>query len=95
MTTRTAPADAITPAPPVPPPQAQPDQLVPPVQPGHQPPLNWSHFKPKFTGKLKEDAEAHLLCTNDLMDTHNFPDNVKIQRFWLTLIGEARCSMNH
>ena len=26
--------------------------------------LNWSHFKPDFSGK-PEDAEAHLLRTND------------------------------
>ena len=23
--------------------------------------LNWSDFKPEFSGKLEEDAEAHLL----------------------------------
>ena len=27
---------------------------------------------------------------NDWMDTHDFLDNVKVQRFCLTLIGEAR-----
>ena len=27
---------------------------------------------------------------NDWMDMHDFPDNVKVQRFCLTLIGEAR-----
>ena len=32
-------------------------------------PLNWSHFKPKFSGKPDEDAEAHLLRTNNWMDT--------------------------
>ena len=69
---------------------AQPDQLVPQAQQGHQPPLNWFHFKPEFAGKPGDDAEAHLLCTNDWMDTHNPPDDVKVQRFCLTLIGEAR-----
>ena len=24
-------------------------------------PLNWSNFKPEFSGKPEEDAEAHLL----------------------------------
>ena len=24
--------------------------------------LNWSNFKPEFSGKLNEDVEAHLLC---------------------------------
>ena len=34
--------------------------------------------------------EAHLFHTNDWMNTHNFPENVKVQRFCLTLVGEAR-----
>ena len=49
--------------------------------------LNWSHFKPKFAGKPEEDAD--LPRANDWMDTHDFPDNVKVQRFCLTLVGEA------
>ena len=32
----------------------------------------------------------HLLRTNDWMNTHDFPDDVKVQRFCLTLTGEAR-----
>ena len=31
------------------------------IQPAHMPQLNWSHFKPEFTRKPNEDAEAHLL----------------------------------
>ena len=27
---------------------------------------------------------------NNWMDTHEFPDQVKVQRFCLTLVGEAR-----
>ena len=27
--------------------------------------LNWSNFKPEFSGKPDENAEAHLLCSND------------------------------
>ena len=27
--------------------------------------INWSNFKPEFLGKPEEDAEAHLLCSND------------------------------
>ena len=34
--------------------------------------LNWSHFKPDFSGKPEEDAEVHLLRTNDRMTTHDF-----------------------
>ena len=37
--------------------------------------LNWSYFKPEFSGKPEEDAEEHLLSTNDWMETHNFPDD--------------------
>ena len=36
------------------------------------------------------ESEAHLLRTNNWMDTHEFPDHVEVQRFCLTLIGEAR-----
>ena len=56
----------------------------------HQQMVNWSHFKPEFAGKPDKDAEAHLLCTNDWMGTHNFEENVRVQRFCLTLLGEAR-----
>ena len=54
------------------------------------PPLNWSHFKPKYSGRPDEDVEVHLLRMNNWMDTHRFPDQVKVQRFCLTLVGEAR-----
>ena len=27
--------------------------------------LNWFYFKPEFSGKPDEDAEAHLLHTNN------------------------------
>ena len=56
-------------------------------QPMH---MNWSHFKPEFSGKPDEDVEAHLLRTNDWMNTHDFLEAVKVQRFCLTLVGEAR-----
>ena len=52
--------------------------------------MNWSHFKPKLSGKRDEDVEANLLKTNDWITTHDFPDAVKVQRFCLTLVGEAR-----
>ena len=61
-----------------------------PIQPAHIPQLNWSHFKPGFAGKPDEDVEAHLFRTNDWMDTHDFPEGVKVQCFCLTLVGEAR-----
>ena len=75
-------------------PAQQAQQPVQPAQQGQQVVhLNWSHFKPEFSGKPKEDAEAHLLRTNNWnnwMNTHHFRENVKVQRFCLTLIGEAR-----
>ena len=52
--------------------------------------INWSNFKPEFSGKPEEDAEAHLLCSNDWMNAHCFHDDVKVQGFCLTLLGEAR-----
>ena len=45
------------------------------------PQINWSHFKPKFTGKPDEDAKAHLLRINGWMDTHAFPEGVKVPVF--------------
>ena len=42
-------------------------------QPGQQVVhLNWSYFKPEFSGKPDKDAEAHLLCTSDWMNAHHF-----------------------
>ena len=51
--------------------------------------LNWCNFKPEFSGMPDEDAETHLLCSNDLINAHHFVDGVRIQRFCLTLL-EAR-----
>ena len=75
-----------------PPPSLNPFMPTAPVVPAvpQRPQLNWSHFKPNYAGKPDEDAEAHLLRTNNWMDTHEFLDQVKVQRFCLTLVGEAR-----
>ena len=65
---------------------------VPPaqqLQPSQMPQLNWSHFRSEFSGKPDDDAEAYLLRTNDSMETHAFPEVVKVQRFCLTSVGEA------
>ena len=43
-----------------------------------------------MSGKPEEDAEAHSLCSNDWMDTHHFDEDIKVQRFSLTLLGETR-----
>ena len=52
--------------------------------------IDWSNFKPEFSGKPDKDAEVHLLHSNDWMNAHHFVDGVKVQRFYLTLLGEAR-----
>ena len=51
---------------------------------------NWVGKKPEFSGKPEEDVESHLLSTRDWMETHNFPEEVKVRWFCLTLMGEAR-----
>ena len=77
------------------PPVPVPNPILPPTPPIQIPnqmqlQLNWSYFKPEFSGKPEEDAEAHLLRTNDWMEMHNFPEVAKVQRFCLTLTGEIR-----
>ena len=56
--------------------QQQNQQLQQPIQDpaGQQQHLhiNWSNFKPEFSGKLDEDAEVHLLHSNDWMNAHCF-----------------------
>ena len=52
--------------------------------------INWSNFKPEFSGKPEEDAEAHLLCSNDWMNAHHFVYDVRVQKFCLTLLVETR-----
>ena len=51
---------------------------------------NWIGKKPGFSGKPEEDAESHLLSARDWMEAYNFPNEVKVRHFHLTLIGEAR-----
>ena len=43
--------------------------------------MNWSHFKPEYSDKPEDYVEAHLLRTNDWMNTHDFPDGVKFKDF--------------
>ena len=59
-------------------PQVHPAPEAPHLPTPYVPLLNWSHFKPKYSGKPDKDAEAHLLRTNDWMDTQGFQDNVKV-----------------
>ena len=72
------------------PPAHVPNPMLPQVPPVQMPQLNLSYFKPEFSGKQEEDVEAHLLRTNDWMETHNLPEVAKVQRFSLTLTDEAR-----
>ena len=63
----------------------------PPAQQGQQIlHLDWSRFQPDLSGKPNEDAEACLLHTNDWMNSHHFEEGVKVQRFCLTFLAEAR-----
>ena len=66
------PAHVPNPVQPQNPPKQVPNPMLPPAPPVQKPQLNWSYFKPEFSGKAEEDAEAHLLRTNDWMETHNF-----------------------
>ena len=85
------PAPPAAPAPQVPQALQQPVQPVkPPVAPDQpvptqaillMPQLNWSHFKPEFSGKPKGDAVTHLLRTNNWMDRHAFSEGVEVQWF--------------
>ena len=77
----------------------QPPQELAPAQPVPAGPVvpapqvfyqNWIGKKPEFSGKPEEDAESHLLSTRDWMEAHNFPKEVKVRHFCLTLTGEAR-----
>ena len=52
--------------------------------------LNWSHFKPEFSGKPDDNTEVHLLCANDWINAHHLIEGVKVQRLCLTLLGETR-----
>ena len=72
------------------PPANPPNPMQPQAPPVQIPQLSWSYFKPEFSGKQEEDTKAHLLRTNDWMETHNFQEEAKVQRFFLTLTGEAR-----
>ena len=85
-------AEAEPPAPPIQPqapqqpqqpaqPPIPPDQPIPAQHTQHISQLNFLHFNPEFAGKPERDAEAHVLRTNDWMNTHQFPEGVKIQRF--------------
>ena len=84
------PPQASNPMQPQNPPANPPNPMQPQAPQIQMPQLNWSYFKPEFSGKPEEDAIAHLLRTNDWMETHNFPEETKVQRFCLTLTGEAR-----
>ena len=56
-----------------------PSPMQPQAPPVQMLQLSWSYFKPEFSGKPEEDAIAHLLRTNDWIETHNFPEEAKVQ----------------
>ena len=62
-------------------PTEEPELDQPPFQPvtmANQQ-LNWSHFKPEFSGKPGEDADTHLLRTQDWMGAHDFTGNQMVR----------------
>ena len=81
------PIGPVVPAQPVPVQPIPVDPVAPAPQVIYQ---NLMGKKPKFSGKPEVDAESHLLSTGDWMEVHNFPDEVKVRHFCLTLTGEAR-----
>ena len=52
--------------------------------------MNWSYFKPEFSGKLEEDPEVHIHRMIDWVDTYNFASVQRVLRFSLTQAGQAR-----
>ena len=77
-----SPVGSIMPAQPAPVQPVPIGQVVPAPQVFYQ---NWIGKKPEFSGKPEEDAELHLLSTRDWMEAHNFPNEVKVRHFQLTL----------
>ena len=63
------------------PPANPPNPVQPQAPPVQMPQFNWSYFKPEFSGKPEENTVAYLLRTNDWMETHNLPEETKVQRF--------------
>ena len=57
-----------------------------------RPQLNWSYFKPEYM-QVNQMQRCRSTFTQDKRldgHTHEFPDQVKVQRFCLTFVGEAR-----
>ena len=82
-----SPVDPVVPAQPAPVKPVSIGLAVPAPQVFYQ---NWIGKKLEFSGKPEEDAESNLLSTRDWMEAHNFPNEVKVRHFCLTLIVEAR-----
>ena len=59
------------------------------AQPGQVPPVNWSNIKSEFAGNPDEEIKAHLLRANDWVDTHEFPEGIKVQKSDLNLVGDT------
>ena len=86
-----APQQPMTPQTPQQPaaPQTQ-QQPAAPQAPQQMVHLNWSNFKPEFSGKPDKDAETHVLFTNDWMNAHNFVEGVKVQRLCINIIRRSQ-----
>ena len=52
--------------------------------------INWSNFKPEFSGKPEEDVEAHLLCSNDWMNAHCFDEDRKSSKILSYIVRRSK-----
>ena len=53
------------------------------------------HVKcPIFSAKNDEDAESHLLHSNEWMNSQGMAEDVKCGKFCLTLVSDAHNDMN-
>ena len=59
--------------------------------------INWSNFKPEFSGKPDEDPEVHLLCSNDWMNVHHFskvlPYTIRRGKIMVSLFRTNNCRL--
>ena len=58
--------------------------------------MNWSYFKPEFSGKAEEDAAVHLLKTNNWMAHIQLSRTYKGKKILFNSYGRSKdCGMNH
>ena len=63
------------------PPANPPNPIQPQNPPFQVPQFNWLYYKPEFSGKPQEDTIAHLMRTNDWMETMTFHRKQRYKNF--------------